>query len=49
MEKKDQQKNMNSNLKFRETKPDDVGSIIIQGHIKIFDPQTKKELVNKRA
>lgn len=29
-------------------KPDDVGSVKIQGHIKIFDPQTKEVFVDKR-
>jgi len=29
-------------------KPDERGSIHVQGHIKIFDPQTKEVFVNKR-
>jgi hypothetical protein len=30
-------------------KPDERGSIHIQGHIKIFDPKTKEVFVNGRA
>lgn len=30
------------------TKPNEQGSVSIQGHIKIFDPQTKEIFVNKR-
>lgn len=32
----------------QEKKPDEVGSIGLQGHIKIFDPQTKEVFVDKR-
>jgi len=28
--------------------PDETGSILVQGHIKIFDPVTQQEFVNKR-
>lgn len=31
-----------------EKKPDEVGAIGLQGHIKIFDPQTKEVFVDKR-
>jgi len=30
-------------------KPDERGGIYLQGHIKIFDPQTKEVFVNGRA
>jgi hypothetical protein len=30
-------------------KPDERGGIHVQGHIKIFDPQTKEVFVNGRA
>lgn len=29
-------------------KPDEDGNVLVQGHIKIFDPQTKEVFVNKR-
>lgn len=29
--------------------PDEKGGVVVQGHIKIFDPQTKEVLVSKRA
>jgi hypothetical protein len=32
----------------QEKKPDEVGSIGLQGHIKIFDPKTKEVFVDKR-
>jgi hypothetical protein len=32
----------------QEKKPDEVGAIGLQGHIKIFDPQTKEVFVDKR-
>jgi hypothetical protein len=30
-------------------RPNDVGTISVQGHIRIFDPQTKHVFVEKRA
>lgn len=30
-------------------KPNDTGSISVEGHIRIFDPQTKQVFVEKRA
>ena len=30
-------------------KPNDVGSFSVEGHIKIFDPNTKETFVEKRA
>ena len=32
-----------------EKKPDEKGGIHLQGHIKIFDPETKEVYVNGRA
>jgi len=32
----------------QEKRPDEVGGISLQGHIKIFDPATKEVFVNKR-
>lgn len=32
-----------------EKRPDDVGGILVQGGIKIFDPETKQVFVEKRA
>lgn len=30
-------------------KPDERSGILVQGHIKIFDPETKEVIVNGRA
>ena len=30
-------------------RPNDVGSVSVQGHVRIFDPQTKQVFVEKRA
>jgi hypothetical protein len=30
-------------------RPNETGSISVQGHVKIFDPNTKKVFVEKRA
>jgi hypothetical protein len=30
-------------------KPNETGSISVEGHIRIFDPKTKEVLVEKRA
>jgi len=32
-----------------EKKPDEKGGIVLQGHLKIFDPETKEVYVNGRA
>lgn len=34
--------------KQQERKPDDKGSVKVEGHIKIFDPETKEVFVDKR-
>ena len=33
----------------QEKKPDDIGGVHVQGHIKIFDPNSKETFVEKRA
>jgi hypothetical protein len=33
---------------LQDKRPDEVGGISLQGHIKIFDPETKEVFVNKR-
>jgi hypothetical protein len=40
--------NMNKNIKNSRNKTNETGSISIQGHIKIFDPESKQVFVNKR-
>lgn len=32
----------------KDKKPDENSSVDIQGHIRIYDPNTKEEFVNKR-
>ncbi len=39
-------KNLNNQQPI--SKPNETGSVSIQGHIKIYDPQTKEVFVNKR-
>ena len=38
----------NQQLKQPEKKPNELGSVSVQGHIKIFDPQTKEVFIDKR-
>lgn len=38
----------NTDSQPKESKPNEAGSVSIQGHIKIFDPQTKEIIVDKR-
>jgi hypothetical protein len=45
MEKKTVEQNLNS----KDSKPHESGSVSVQGHVKIFDPQTKEVFVNKRS
>jgi hypothetical protein len=35
--------------KQEEKKPDEQGGILVEGHVKIFDPETKEVYVNGRA
>ena len=48
----EQANNMQSNINQQEkppvTKPNEQGSVSIQGHIKIFDPETKEVFIDKR-
>ena len=46
---KEQPKIMENQSKIQpQTKPNEQGSVRVQGHIKIFDPQTKEVFVDKR-
>lgn len=45
----DTQKQTNSNLPAQDKKPNDVGSISVEGFIKIFDPKSQEVFVEKRA
>ena len=42
------QKTTDTRKEISESKPNESGSVGIQGHIKIFDPKTKEVFVNKR-
>lgn len=44
-----EQKKIMSPQQTSSKKPDESGNVLVQGHIKIFDPQTKEILINKRA
>jgi hypothetical protein len=48
MDKNAINKNMNTNPQNLQKKPDEQSSFHVQGHIKIFDPETKEVFVNKR-
>jgi uncharacterized protein (UPF0333 family) len=48
MDKNAINKNMNTKPQNMQKKPDEQGSFHVQGHIKIFDPETKEVFVNKR-
>lgn len=44
------QENVNNQAKASyEKQPDEKGGILVESHIKIFDPETKEEFVNGRA
>lgn len=50
----DQEKNQTQNSKESEQqprpkKPNETGSISVEGFVKIFDPNTKEKFVEKRA
>jgi hypothetical protein len=38
-----------STVKTTQRRPNDVGAVSVQGHIRISDPQTKQVFVEKRA
>lgn len=48
MNMQDELKQQLDNMKEENKKPDEVGGIALQGHLKIFDPETKEVFVNKR-
>lgn len=48
MNEKDQNKQPQPNL-ATDKKPNDTGSISVEGHVKIFDPKTQEVFVEKRA
>lgn len=43
------QKTTETRKEIPESKPNESGSVSIQGHIKIFDPITKEVFINKRS
>lgn len=45
LKKKTNMENLNKNPK----KPNEMGTVRIQGHIKIYDPNTKEVFVNKNS
>ena len=44
----DIKENINDQTELKTIRPDDIGGIRVEGHIKIFDPETKEIYVNKR-
>lgn len=49
MNKAEKEKDMKNNTKENSNnKPDDTGNVNVEGHIRIFDPKTGEEFVNKR-
>jgi hypothetical protein len=40
--------NDKDNKETPEKEPDDCGSILVETHVKIFDPETDEVFVNKR-
>jgi hypothetical protein len=42
-----QDENMTLQTQTNNPKPDDMGSVLLQGHIKIFDPETQEVFVDK--
>ena len=51
MDQKDNQQTSNEAVQQqpRPKKPNDTGSISVEGFVKIFDPNTKEKFVEKRA
>jgi hypothetical protein len=39
----------NDNSKQQNRRPNETGSISVEGHVRIFDPKTKETYVEKRA
>lgn len=48
-ENKDKPKNEAVQQQPRPKKPNDTGSISVEGFVRIFDPNTKEKFVEKRA
>jgi hypothetical protein len=48
MEQDKQQDTLQMETQKPERKPDETGGIHVQGHIKIFDPETQEVFINKR-
>jgi hypothetical protein len=44
-----EQKKTENTKKEPVNRPNETGSVSVQGHIKIFDPNTKEVFVNKRS
>jgi hypothetical protein len=40
---------MKNKKKTKPKKPNEAGAVSVEGHIKIFDPNTKEVFVNKRS
>jgi hypothetical protein len=49
MENNQQTKQPQSTAQKPEKRPDDVGSVAVEGFIKIFDPNTRKVYVEQQA
>ena len=45
----DKQSKVEQNPKSQVKRPDESGSVYIEAHVKIFDPNTRDVLVEKRA
>lgn len=45
----DKKNDMNEQTKTEDKKPDEQGGILVEGHIKIFDPESQDVFVNIRA
>ena len=48
-ENKQTTQQLSSTVKTPQRRPNDVGSVSVQGHIRILDPQTKQVFVEKQA
>jgi len=47
--KSDNSKPMNAQVHLPQRKPNETGTLQFSSHIRIFDPNTKETLVNKRG
>ncbi len=48
MNMQDELKSQQDKMQEENKKPDEVGGVSLQGHLKIYDPETKEVFVNKR-